>query len=93
MSEKSIDVNGRSYQWPSEPLVVICCDGSEVDYTDEAMAAGLPVIVSRTCGCFPELVEEGVTGLGFSPDDAEAVWVMVRWEDFLSAHFDWGDER
>jgi len=41
MSEKSIDVNGRSYQWPSEPLVVICCDGSEVDYTDEAMAAGL----------------------------------------------------
>jgi len=41
MSDKSIDVNGRTYQWPSEPLVVICCDGSEVDYTEQAMAAGL----------------------------------------------------
>lgn len=34
---------------------------------NEAMAAGAPVIVSRTCGCFPELVEEGRTGFGFDP--------------------------
>ncbi len=41
MSEKIVDVNGRSYKWPTEPVVVICCDGSEVDYTDRAMADGL----------------------------------------------------
>ncbi len=39
---------------------------------NEAMAAGLPVIVSRTCGCFPELVDESTTpgnGRGFNPLD------------------------
>ena len=41
MSDKIIEVNGRDYTWRHEPLVVICCDGSEVDYTDHAMAAGL----------------------------------------------------
>jgi len=41
MSDKIIEVNERDYKWPHEPLVVICCDGSEVDYTDHAIAAGL----------------------------------------------------
>ena len=41
MSDKNIEVNGRTYKWPSEPVVVICCDGSEVDYTQKAMADGL----------------------------------------------------
>lgn len=34
---------------------------------NEAMAAGLPVIVSERCGCFEELVLEGVNGFGFDP--------------------------
>jgi len=38
---KTITVNGRSYNWPSAPLVVICCDGSEPDYMEVAMQAGL----------------------------------------------------
>ena len=38
---KTITVNGRSYNWPSSPLVVICCDGSEPDYMEVAMQAGL----------------------------------------------------
>jgi phosphonoacetate hydrolase len=37
----AVDVNGRSYQWPKEPLVVICCDGSEPAYMELAMAEGL----------------------------------------------------
>jgi len=32
---------------------------------NEAMAAGLPVLVSRCCGCFDELVVEGANGFGF----------------------------
>lgn len=36
-----ITVNGRSYNWPSAPLVVICCDGSEPDYMEIAMEKGL----------------------------------------------------
>lgn len=36
---------------------------------NEAMASGLPVLVSRTCGCYPELVREGINGFGFDPTD------------------------
>ena len=38
---KTVTVNGRSYNWPSAPLVVICCDGSEPAYMDIAMEQGL----------------------------------------------------
>ena len=39
--KKSVEVNGRTYRWPKEPLVVICCDGSEPAYMEQAMASGL----------------------------------------------------
>lgn len=38
---------------------------------NEAMAAGLPVIVSNRCGCFEDLVMEGVNGFGFNPESGE----------------------
>ncbi|MHB1060150.1 MAG: phosphonoacetate hydrolase [Rhodanobacter sp.] len=38
---KSVSVNGREYAWPQAPLVVICCDGSEPDYMEMALAEGL----------------------------------------------------
>ena len=38
---QTVSVNGRNYNWPSAPLVVICCDGSEPAYMEVAMAAGL----------------------------------------------------
>jgi glycosyltransferase involved in cell wall biosynthesis len=40
---------------------------------NEAMAAGLPVIVSRTCGCAPDLVTDEVTGFTFDPYDEIAL--------------------
>lgn len=36
---------------------------------NEAMASGLPVIVSDRCGCVPELVHDGINGYTFDPDD------------------------
>jgi phosphonoacetate hydrolase len=38
---KNISVNNRIYRWPTVPLVVICCDGSEPDYMEIAMERGL----------------------------------------------------
>ena len=38
---KTVCVNGRDYAWPKRPLVVICCDGSEPAYMEQAMAKGL----------------------------------------------------
>lgn len=34
---------------------------------NEAMASGVPAIVSNLCGCAPDLIMEGRTGLTFSP--------------------------
>lgn len=38
---------------------------------NEAMAAGLPVIVSHRCGCFADLVIEGINGFGFDPENSQ----------------------
>lgn len=40
---------------------------------NEAMAAGLPVLVSQICGCVPDLVVPGVTGYAFDPADEPAL--------------------
>jgi phosphonoacetate hydrolase len=37
----SVSVNGRDYQWPGKPVVVVCIDGSEPDYIEQAIAAGV----------------------------------------------------
>ena len=38
---------------------------------NEAMAAGLPVLVSHICGCVPDLVIEGETGFRFDPTNEQ----------------------
>jgi glycosyltransferase involved in cell wall biosynthesis len=40
---------------------------------NEAMAAGLPVLVSKRCGCVAELVEDGVNGWTFDPWKTEEI--------------------
>ena len=46
---------------------------------NEAMASGLPVLVSKRCGCFEDLVVEGVNGFGFDPEnDQKLIDLMVR---------------
>jgi glycosyltransferase involved in cell wall biosynthesis len=40
---------------------------------NEAMACGLPVLVSRQCGCAGTLVKEGKNGWTFDPDSVEAL--------------------
>lgn len=39
--------------------------------TDEALALGLPVIVSERCGCVPDIVQHGINGFVFSPKKEE----------------------
>jgi 1,2-diacylglycerol 3-alpha-glucosyltransferase len=38
---------------------------------NEAMASGLPVLVSNRCGCAPDLVQDGVNGFTFDPSNVE----------------------
>ncbi len=40
-AEKSpVHVNGRTYAWPTKPVVVVCIDGSEPAYIEQAIKAG-----------------------------------------------------
>jgi len=41
MTAASLSVNGRTYRWPSCPVVVVCVDGCEPDYINQAIAAGV----------------------------------------------------
>lgn len=40
---------------------------------NEAMASGLPVLVSRQCGCLPELCRPNLNGFDFDPYDVETL--------------------
>jgi phosphonoacetate hydrolase len=50
LARKPVKVNGRSYDWPKQPLVVVCCDGSEPDYMEIAMREGLMPNLQRIIG-------------------------------------------
>jgi 1,2-diacylglycerol 3-alpha-glucosyltransferase len=46
---------------------------------NEAMAAGLPVLVSNRCGCYEDLIVEGLNGFGFDPENVyQMTDLMVR---------------
>lgn len=72
---------------------------------NEAMACGLPVIVSNRVGCAQDLVQEGVNGFTFDPYDVEqlaGLMQKVSSSDFPLSAFgdasrtiiaDWGPER
>lgn len=45
---------------------------------NEAMASGLPVLVSGRCGCAPDLVEDGRNGHVFNPCDTDELAGLMR---------------
>ena len=47
MDRSAVQANGRDYPWPKVPAVVICLDGCEPAYLDEAIAAGLMPVLER----------------------------------------------
>ena len=48
---------------------------------NEAMASGLPVLVSKRAGCMPDLVKDTVNGYTFMPNESDILAVLSR---FLS---------
>ena len=62
----NVSVNGRDYSWPAQPCVVVCIDGSEPDYIEQAIEAGVmpwmkTVVEGRGVG--PRLELERAPGL------------------------------
>ena len=52
---------------------------------NEAMAADLPVLVSRCCGCREDLVLEGTNGFSFEPDDVRGLKNLLHRMEQMSA--------
>ena len=49
---------------------------------NESMASGTPVIVSKNCGCYLDLIDEGKTGWGFDPNNLEALaYIFLKVEN------------
>ena len=46
---------------------------------NEAMASGLPVLVSERCGCAQDLVENGKNGFTFNPYDVDELARLMMW--------------
>jgi 1,2-diacylglycerol 3-alpha-glucosyltransferase len=44
---------------------------------NEAMASGLPLIISNRCGCAPELARDGENGYTFNPRDTSALAALM----------------
>jgi glycosyltransferase involved in cell wall biosynthesis len=56
---------------------------------NEAMATGLPVIVSNRCGCAPDLVAEGKNGFTFNPESVEGLGnLMVEMSRLSGRHLE-----
>ncbi|WP_077033496.1 phosphonoacetate hydrolase [Pelomonas sp. KK5] len=71
----SIAVNGRFYQRPSEPAVVLCIDGCEPDYITQALQAGampkLQQMLAR--GAVTSLVGDAVMPTFTNPNNLSIV--------------------
>jgi len=39
--QKTVSVNERTYKWPNRPVVAVCVDGSQPEYIEEAIKAGV----------------------------------------------------
>jgi len=43
---KTIEVNGRVYNWTKQPTVIVCVDGCEYDYLTESVKAGVAPFIA-----------------------------------------------
>jgi phosphonoacetate hydrolase len=54
---RTVSANGRTYRWPARPLVVVCVDGCEADYINQAVQAGVAPFLG-------EMATRGASRLG-----------------------------
>ena len=68
-----ISVNGRTYEWPARPLVVICVDGCEPDYLTQAYAAGAMPYLAPTAAAGASLIGASVVPSFTNPNNLSIV--------------------
>ncbi len=70
---ESILVNGREYAWPQCPTVVVCVDGSEPTYIEQAVAAGVMPYMAEMLGRGADLRADCVVPSFTNPNNLSIV--------------------
>jgi phosphonoacetate hydrolase len=68
-----LDVNGRTYQLPKAPTVVVCVDGCEPEYIAQGVAAGAMPWMARTLQTGTALVADCVVPSFTNPNNLSIV--------------------
>ena len=68
-----LDVNGRTYQLPKAPTVVVCVDGCEPEYIAQGVAAGAMPWMARTLDAGTALVADCVVPSFTNPNNLSIV--------------------
>ena len=72
-SPNSFEVNGRRYQLPAAPTVVVCVDGCEPDYLAQAVATGQMPWMKRALAAGTGLVADCVVPTFTNPNNLSIV--------------------
>jgi phosphonoacetate hydrolase len=71
--KNNITVNGKSYAWPKQALVVVCVDGCEPDYLTKAIAAGAMPWLAKVVKTGANLIGECVVPSFTNPNNLSIV--------------------
>ena len=69
----SVSANGRSYRWMDRPLVVVCVDGCEADYINQAIQAGVAPYLGVLCAKGTSLLGDCVVPSFTNPNNLSIV--------------------
>ncbi len=72
-SAEPVVVNGRTYQRPQAPTVVICIDGSEPGYIERAIEAGVAPTFARFMNTGANLIAECVIPSFTNPNNLSII--------------------
>ena len=70
---ESIQVNGRRYNWPERPVVVLCIDGSEPGYIERAAEAGVAPFFAKILAQGTNLLADCVVPSFTNPNNLSIV--------------------
>jgi len=72
-SDRSISANGRRYRWMDRPLVIVCVDGCEPDYINQAVHAGVAPFLAKMCEAGTSMLGDCVVPSFTNPNNLSIV--------------------
>jgi phosphonoacetate hydrolase len=72
-AERSVSANGRTYRWMDRPLVIVCVDGCEADYINQAVQAGVAPYLAEMCSKGTSLLGDCVVPSFTNPNNLSIV--------------------